>query len=179
MTIPPNATTWTTRHEDRARWGDGPWTDEPDKISWTDEATGRPCLIVRGPVGALCGYVAVDPGHPLHGADYSPPFDLENDRNAMDRWEAEHGEIEVHGGLTYAAGCAHSDDEAEGICHVPEPGQPDDVWWFGFDCSHYRDLSPGIALHGPAFAGDIYRSVGYVVGQVKSLARQLAAESAP
>lgn len=35
--------------------------------------------------------------------------------------------LAVHGGLTYSDRC-HDD-----ICHVPAPGEPDDVWWFGFD----------------------------------------------
>ena len=114
--------TWTTR--DRSSWGSGPWDGEPDKVSWTDTATGRPCLAVRGPVGAWCGYVAVDPGHPLHGRDYEVP------------------NVDVHGGLTYADSCQERATEAEGVCHVPQPGQPHDVWWFGFDCAHLGDLWP-------------------------------------
>lgn len=48
---------------------DGEWKDEPDKIQWQDEATGFPCLIVRGPSGALCGYV-MDADTPLWAAEY-------------------------------------------------------------------------------------------------------------
>lgn len=113
MTAATYEQTWTTM--DRSSWGPGPWDGEPDKVSWTDPATGRPCLAVRNPVGAWCGYVAVDPGHPLHGQDYDVP------------------DVVVHGGLTYAAYCREGATEAEGICHVPRPGQPHDVWWFGFD----------------------------------------------
>ena len=165
--LPANATTWTTRHTDRAQWGPGPWDNEPDKVSWTDAATGRPCLIHRGPSGALCGYVAVDPRHPLHGADYGTAEDTCG--------------VEVHGGLTYADSCADVEDESTGICHVPEPGRPADVWWFGFDCAHGGDVAPA---HRSAFrrAGidespyewlAVYRDVGYVVAEVQRLARQL------
>lgn len=55
---------------DKSQWGDGPWQSEPDKIQWQDEATGLPCLIVRGPVGALCGYVGVPKTHPAYGLHY-------------------------------------------------------------------------------------------------------------
>lgn len=173
--LPPGARAWTTRHRPDGRlrdprrghaWPPGPWDDEPDKVSWTDDATGRPCLIVRGPMGALCGYVAVDPGHPLHGAGYD---------------DAGTGDIEVHGGLTFASDCEHSDDEATGICHVPQPGQPDDVWWFGFDCSHMHDMSPGMltvyAQLGhtePSWPGTCYKTVGYVAAECARLAAQLA-----
>src|SRR5258708_7790184 len=73
---------------DKSEWGPGQWLDEPDKIQWQDEATGLPCLVVRGPVGALCGYVGVAPNHSLHGKGYDDC------------------DVDVHGGLTFAHGCA-------------------------------------------------------------------------
>jgi hypothetical protein len=160
--LPPNAKSWHT--EDKSEWEPGPWVDEPDKVSWTDEATGRPCLIHRGPSGALCGYVAVDPDHPHYKHSYD---DLD---------------VEVHGDLTYAALCQEDvSDESEGICHVPEPGAPDDVWWFGFDCAHSGDLSPG-HLHvykkygeNYYFRDAEYRDIAYVVRECEKLAKQLVA----
>lgn len=59
------------RTVDKAGWGDGLWQNEPDKMQWQDEATGLPCLIVRGPVGALCGYVGVDERHPAFGLSHN------------------------------------------------------------------------------------------------------------
>lgn len=56
---------------DKAEWGQGPWQDEPDKVQWRDGATGLPCLIVRGPHGAFCGYVGVLDTHPWHRKDYN------------------------------------------------------------------------------------------------------------
>lgn len=103
---------------DRDDFEDGPWKDEPDRVSWTDEATGYPCLIVRGGVGALCGYVGVPPGHPFYGSHYDDV------------------DVDVHGGLTYAASC-HG-----GICHDPPPGEDDSRWWLGFDCGHWDDGTP-------------------------------------
>lgn len=155
---------------DKSTWGPGPWQDESDKISWTDEATGLPCLIVRGPAGALCGYVGVAPGHPLHKVEY---MDMEVD-------------LEVHGSVTFTGGCQEEDAE-HGICHVPEPGQPDDVWWIGFDCAHAFDVTPRIdadlrdaglpptsLLEASMYRSAArYRDVGYVKAQCADLARQL------
>lgn len=117
--------TWT--NTDKTEWGDGPWLHESDKIQWIDPETDLDCLIVRNPRGALCGYVGVPPGSPWHGLHYDDP---------------QLPSTNVHGGLTFSRSCRESDDPSEGICHVPEPGRPDDVWWFGFDCAHAGDLMP-------------------------------------
>lgn len=141
---------------DKSGWGRGEWQDEPDKMQWQDEATGLPCLIVRGPSGALCGYVGVAPDHPLHGKDY------------------DHVDVSVHGGLTFSDRCADSADESRGICHVAGEGEPDHVWWFGFDCAHLYDHTPAYERHWGS-GEDIYRDLAYVQSEVTSLARQLAA----
>lgn len=151
---------------DKTGWGDGPWQDEPDKLQWPDEATGLPCLAVRNRQGAWCGYVGVPPGHRLHGAAYDDV------------------DVDVHGGLTYAAGCADG-PEATSICHVPAPGEPDDVWWFGFDCHHAFDLGPAFEIRMRELRHDaaalelelppvVYRTLGYVQDEVRALAAQLA-----
>jgi hypothetical protein len=135
---------------------DGPWSTEPTKVQWVDAATQLPCLIVRNQVGALCGYVGVPPGHPLHRRHYD-----DND-------------FDVHGGLSFSAGCAHSVDEGVGICHIPEPGTSDDVWWFGFDTAHLGDLVPCLLrydVHG--HLAETYRDLAYVSAEVTRLAAQL------
>lgn len=132
----------------------GPWSDEPNKIQWVDAATKLPCLIVRGGVGALCGYAGIYPTHPYHHRDYDQV------------------EVDVHGGLTFSDSCRHSKDEAQGVCHVPEPGTSGDVWWFGFDCAHCYDLAPSMSSLGFTERGT-YRDVAYVAAQVTSLAAQL------
>lgn len=150
---------------DRTGWPPGPWDDEPDRIEWIDRATGQPCLMKRNGAGAWCGYTAVNPGHRLHGVDY---MDVD-------------GGVEAHGGLTYSGLC-HGE-----ICHVPQPGEPDDVWWFGFDANHHFDIAPRL-LDGPWEAltrltdtfvnpsgpEPAYRDENYVREQVTHLARQLA-----
>jgi hypothetical protein len=124
---------------DKSEWGDGPWQNEPDKIQWRDEATGLPCLVNRGPSGAWCGYVGVPPSHPAYEVDYDDVYELAGGYpDGYDR-------ISVHGGLTYSRHCAHGPEESS-ICHVPEPGEPDNVWWLGFDCAHSGDLAPRMVL---------------------------------
>jgi hypothetical protein len=154
---------------ERVEWGEGPWQHEPDKAQWIDPATGLDCLIVRNFGGALCGYVAVPAGHPLHGKEYDAAPD-----------EAHHA---AHGGLTFSNGCDHSKDPARGICHIPAPGRSDDVWWLGFDCSHHTDLSPGQAARyarrgmSGLFDQGEYRDFDYVQQRCAKLAAALAAVS--
>lgn len=57
-----------------------------------------------------------------------------------------------------------------GVCHVVEAGEPDDVWWFGFDCAHCDDFAPGANWSlGEAH----YRNVAYVTEECQKLALQL------
>lgn len=69
-------------------------------------------------------------------------------------------DLEVHGGLTY------SDTEDDGI------------HWFGFDCAHAGDLSPGIltSLFRAGYnycRSEEYRTWDYVKSEVLNLAKQL------
>lgn len=147
------------RTVDKSAWGNGPWTNEPDKMQWQDKATGLPCLIVRGPLGALCGYVGVPNTHGLYGKDYSH----------------EAVAVSAHGGITFGGRCCTDGDEAEVICHVPAPGESDDIWWFGFDCAHAGDLSPKMRVYDVVFLADTYRDIAYVRAEIASLAAQLLA----
>jgi hypothetical protein len=151
---------------DKSGWGNGPWQEEPDKIQWVDPETDLDCLIVRGPVGALCGYVGVPMGHPFYGADYNSV--LVEDPEDRGRFESPN----VNGGLTYAAKCQEGSDESEGICHVPLAGRSDEVWWLGFDCAHLHDLCPGNRRGEWASYDETYKTVGYVRREIESLARQ-------
>ena len=160
--------TWIT--VDKSSWGAGPWQDEPDKEQFTDEVTGLPCLIRRSPTsGALCGYIGVPEGHPWHG---SPVGDILAD---------------VHGDLTYAGFCQEGPEE-DTICHIPSPGEPDRVYWIGFDCAHYADLCPGMNAYmrkmgdppdiipGVRFSVS-YKPIAYVKAECASLAWQAVAAS--
>lgn len=147
------------RFMDKSTWTRGPWDSEPDKKQWADPATALPCLIVRNPFGALCGYVGVSAGHPAFERNYDL-VDVED----------------PHGGLTFAG---HCQPVKEGICHVVEPGEDDNVWWLGFDCAHGGDYMPGMMAHMALPAGlrslfeGVYRSMDYVQDEVTRLAAEL------
>lgn len=137
-------------------WDDGPWWDEPDKMQWVDEETDLDCLIVRNRLGALCGYVGVPEGHPYFGLHY---------RDVP---------VHVHGGLTFARTCADGDD-VQDVCHVPEPGRPEHVWWLGFDCSHFGDCIPAMPeIYRSTILKVEYRDIAYVQNECRELARQCA-----
>jgi hypothetical protein len=161
-----NEQTWINSRCDRAEWGPGEWDGEPDKVQWTDPETGLVCLAKRhARYGNWCGYVGVDQSHPWHGKSYN---DL-----------PDYGP-EIHGGLTFSEGCQEGPPE-ETICHVPEPGAPDNLWWFGFDCHHAWDMAPGMRalvrkLGKPELLDmdETYRPLSYVKEQCAQLAKQLA-----
>lgn len=166
---------------------DGPWRGEADKVSWRDEETGFECIIMRDGVGGfLGGYVGVGRDHPLFGYGIGA---LPNDVG-----------IDVHGGITYARICDDAGPaptrrvlrEARRICHTVQERIEAEVvhatdhraeahqWWFGFTCDHAYDLRPGEAKRGQrrppdAEIGAIYRDDGYVLEEVRNLARQLKA----
>ena len=163
------------RTVDKSEWPNGAWSHEPDKKQWQDEATGLPCLVVRNRMGALCGYVGVAEGHPAHGKNWRD--------SGVDS-------LEVHGGVTYGDHCQPG-DEKESICHIPSIGEPDHVWWIGFDCSHFGDALPAEKtrlrkyMEAQEYArmfdkstdyanpNGTYRDFGYVTRQCQCLARQL------
>lgn len=202
----------TEKYPSKKQWGPGPWQDEPDELHWVDPATGYKCRIIRcfPHSGHLNGYVAVPGTHPAQGMSYNgDTFEEHNARMAAFRAELRRtkgdihkwrpqpdrsvfpgiGEaiekIEVHGGLTYAG-----------------PGQNEfsKEWWFGFDCGHAFDLSPGMEalthrlhieqgttkewerrmaqfkeLQAKFGQQDTYRTIDYVRTECTELARQLKA----
>jgi hypothetical protein len=146
--------------EFREGWGEGPWQDEPDQITWTDPESGYPCAIGRQAIlGSLFGYVGIPATHPYHDAP-------EEARN----------ELDAHGGINWSHG------------HLPWEEEDGPYWWFGFDCAHVgRDLVPQLDfLHQPGqllaeFAnsaghqGEVYRDVAFVEQEISSLITQLMA----
>lgn len=179
-----------------------PWEYEPNRLEF--KAHGLDCLLSRGPLLAWCGYVGLTEDHPLFGYGYDERVpmlaNLWEMRKHAKVHESEMGlglllkvltgddtptpeaVFSVHGGITYSARC----DGA--VCHITE--KPDDLWWFGFDCSHGGDMSPGmlesrkymppdlVAGLTEIHSGDIYRTMDYCREQTTKLAMQLAAMAA-
>lgn len=123
-----------------------PWENEPDHLEF--EYRGFPSIIHRN--STLCGYVGLKPGHQYHGKSYDDVA------------------VEVHGGLTYADKC-HGP-----ICHKAKDGEPDDIWWLGFDCGHGGDYIPRLADSGfLSHDRAQYRTIEYVTKEIKQLVDQL------
>jgi hypothetical protein len=91
----------------------------------------------------------------------------------------------VHGDITFAGGCVENNGE-HSIFHLPDKDEPDNVHWFGFDCAHAYDYSPGMGrgiglpsqMRSELFvknSWDIYRNMSYVKAEVEKLALQLHA----
>lgn len=134
---------------DKASWGNGPWIYEPD--DYYVEFFDVPCYASRHPVtGNWCGYVELSDEHP---------------------WAGQSGdEIDafVHGGVTFS-------DRFSKL---------GDGWFIGFDCGHSGDVAPAHdARRKRAFdigvvggADDdfkpTYKTLQYVLGELKELARQ-------
>jgi hypothetical protein len=156
---------WNTA--DKAEWDEGPWQAEPDKIHWVDPHTNYDCLMVRNEMGAWCGYVGIPPGHPWHGKG---PREIDA--------EAHHGRV------NYAQECQEwaEADPSKGVCHVPFPGRPTNVWWVGFDCGHGTDYHPAAVAYWREVASVVasgcfvrperYRDVPYVLSNVLLLVVQ-------
>ena len=163
----------------KAKWAPGPWHDEPDELRWKDEATGLPCIILRGPGGSLCGYVGVSKRHHFYKRSYDDkaevPFllainllnisgyDCDVYRQvAVDGTLSIESLISVHGGLTYGGGTLTD--------------KPRGYWWLGFDCGHAGDLMPYLnALRDGAhlqISDEIYRDIDYVKNECAKLAWQ-------
>jgi len=157
-----------------------PWFREANSLDF--EADGLKCAMRRGPLGSWCGYVGIPSSHPWFGLTYNatikPTKDMLGPRDRQD-----YGPIDllcaafstkdiekempislamrVHGGLTYSKD------------HEPF-GEPDGLWWYGFDCAHAGDLIPSFAEQRFEFQrDDIYRNQSYVVAECQSLAAQL------
>lgn len=132
---------------DKSKWPSGEWTTEPDREIFKTEE-GLDAAILRHPsLGYLCGYVGVPPGNMLHGRSYNEVYDVIDP--------------DVHGGLTY------SDKGQEDLGENPA------AWYFGFDCAHSGDVSPGM-LKYDAHPNGSYRTFAYVRRQVAALSKQIA-----
>lgn len=160
---------------DKTGWPDGPWMTEPDRTQW--QHAGFACMTVRHPRhGYWCSYVGVDRAHPCYGK-----HPLHDGKELFAGIEAD---------LNYG-------DHCDGvICHVPDPGMPDDVWWLGMDFGHALDYAPGMAAreaemetrlpamreigervrrleHEVPSLRPLYRDLAYVKAETESLAEQL------
>lgn len=175
---------------DRSSWGSGPWDSEPDKLQW-ETRSGLTGLLHRNSFGAWCGYVAIERNHPLFEVHYTQSTEVLRER-MNERMEEEVGEcppfgvmiramfggemeptpeiaFNVHGGITFASESHIRKDDGSGIYLEDDDRE---VWFFGFDCSHAGDLSPGMRKYH-LIGDEVYRDMAYAAEQVESLAEQI------
>ena len=168
---------------------EGPWLEEPDRVEFT--AYGFDCLLVRhADLFHWCGYVGITPKHPYMKKLKRDEYQI--GKTVRKYWDADDGDLEVHGGITYREACNGY------ICHLSE--KEDKLFWLGFECAHAYDLSPGMELHRkivrelPGFPDEMknmadqlkklseispeymakYRDVHFVMEETKKLAQQLS-----
>lgn len=120
-------------------------TRNPDALLAKGKHAGYEWEVTDNGIGYRCGYVRLPKGHPWHGKDYS-------DEALYD--------VDVHGGLTFAAPDSHCGKGGE-----------DDAWWLGFDCAHAGDAPdpslPGRASRDSAALGALFGSFAQA-GTVKT-----------
>lgn len=131
-----------------------------------------------------CGYVAMPPGHPMHGASYGEPHPL------LTQDEADHSTIGKKSPILALTAAVRGDEDGERVRRSPDvvfdchggitfsggnKGYPveSDCWWFGFDCAHCDD---GEIEEDPRWPrrGEV-RTLEYVEAECERLAGQIVA----
>lgn len=145
---------------------------------WTTEA-GLYGYLARDPyLGCWGGYVAVAPGHTLHGRGIIPEPVQHHEGPGMPRLNDIPAGIHscAHGGIKYAGPIPGTDIDDVGL------------WWLGFRCDDATDYTPAFDYHNhqksdyfdacwpdPDFRYDtghrrVYRTIEYARDQVERLA---------
>lgn len=152
--------------------------DEPDFYDGC--AFGLPLHMRRNPAKAWCGYVGVPNSHPFSG------------KNSSDRVACDRSNILIKDQSPIALFCeAFKEDDGctaldilldcpGGVTwansQVPWGGLKG-YWYFGFDCSHYNDLSPKDIIQemaeGTSWREGTYRDFDFVLRACRKLAEQL------
>ena len=158
-------------------------------------------------LGHLCGYAGVPSGHPCHGkgcgevvVDVHGGLTVASHGDKAttpELWQSYRAQAEKVREIANAY--PHGDEAkftreraneiksydafknwraAAGVSHVADDGEDGIVWWFGFDCAHFGDVTPGPAPHIHSFyGGGTYKVFDFVKRETERLAKQLAALS--
>ena len=137
------------------------WEAEPNEKDWKHKKLR--CRIIRCPRSKhLCGYVEIPKGHILYKTEYNqtaPKALKAKEKKVLEGTIGKRGPIDifcldpynmqagflfdVHGGITFSG-------KLKG-----KRG-----FWYGFDCAHCDDLSPGYDV---GFVNGVYRNMEYVI----------------
>lgn len=107
---------------------DYPFTDDPNDIpipyqedfNAVQVLSEMPAVAIRTWAGHWCGYVGLS---------------LYETEDSMDNYKLF---PTVHGGITFTSHCPLR-DSCVGLPNA-------NLWWIGFDCGHYGDMSPNVSL---------------------------------
>ena len=131
---------------------------------WVDQASGYDCLLMQGPF-ALCGYVRIPEGHPLHEVAYNEnvPASLQwRAEQIMGEPVGKRGPIDV---FCMAGRGARAGDLFDVHGSITFSGKRDNEgFWYGFDLGHCDDHKTGID-----------KDQDYAIKECASLAAQLRA----
>jgi len=125
------------------------WESEPNLKRFKHK--GHLCKIKRHDTMLhLCGYIGVPKGHVMYGLKYdeSSPF-LKKTLNRIKKKKVDPQDLGLGQMLHAMMGSYNATPESILMVHggVTFSGSQEgsDLWWFGFDCNHYRDLAPGMS----------------------------------
>jgi len=161
------------------------------------------CVVIMTDIGHRCGYVGINPDHPLYGEEYhSTPESIQNlkeklvnspvgKRGVMDLLTVDFekgvriGDLfDVHGSLTYSGGSPIYPITVWVELRWPSRSSATfyfNPWWFGYDCAHSGDgkdlsvISESLREIHLRFPilGEILRSLDYCISECESLSGQL------
>lgn len=153
-------------------WPDGPWNKEPDRVQFEHE--GLPCLLIRNELGAWCGYVGVYIDSPLFGiCDSEIELPSHCEVNSFESSVEREDKLWLELPLPEDVPIDVNNIEEAIDNHVRVPLR---VWFFGFDCCHYRDLVPGMGVLTKGIdkhMRGVYRDYKYVVQVCKDMAEAI------
>ena len=159
-----------------------PFFKERDFLDGEEEGLVIRCR--RNRFKAWCGYVGVPEGHSLFGKGYSERVPVPS-RGSL--------KIKDQSPIALMIEAMHEDDGCVSLdVFLDAPGgitysgknwpAADGLWYFGFDCSHYNDLSPqDIIMSFGDYPFDIeldgertYKDLVFVETATRKLAQQIA-----
>ena len=169
------------------------------KIEYTTKQDSYLLAVIATSFGHRCGYVGIQPSHPLHSYKYydSLPVtlygpilrtvhDMQFDIEKTDLISFAFGGdkvtlsllLQVHGGVTFAGFMNQHYIPTLRLDKYELPYDPE-LWFFGFDCNHYMD-APDPAIIAPEYKYSLFdrpgviRTLPYCIEEVHALAKQLS-----
>lgn len=143
-------------------------------IEWQGILEGNQAVVLFTTRGHRTGYVGVGPDHPFYGKGYNDTVSQKIFETVKDQPYGKRSLIsvllnedaedirfdilfDVHGSITYAN------------ANPTYPVESTNLWWFGFDCAHFRDATDFESLR--KYYPDVYEPPNLFVngGEIRTL----------